>query len=203
MAGIAQAQRLGLGLAEEHPEVAAQYQEGATCLELAHSYLPDHVEVSRSVAMTAVRYALQQLIPSDELSLLAKAHWRENGITAGNSTLQNGTGIHAQSLEEQMAAAKSGYQYGLGRCSKTVLAYGRLRGQLAQGKIPFSDKERSALVELVNDLSYQHPPGSKGAGKPAYGRIQAELLQRFGVPRTTSALRVAYYRSTKDTDSRR
>lgn len=201
IAALAQSQRLGITLAEDHPEIASFYKQGSTTLQLARQYLPDHVAMSKDVAMNAVRYALKQLLPSDELRLLAKVHQRERGITAGTFTLQNGTGIHAQSLEERMAAAKSGYQQGLGQCSETVLSYARLKGLLARGQIPYSDEEKSVLVQLANDPSYQYPLDSKHKGKPAYNLIRAELWRRFGVSRTPSALRVAYSRLTKNTIS--
>ncbi len=197
IAALAKSQRLGTALAEEHPEIVGFYKQGNTALELAGRYLPNHVRKSKRVAMSAVRYALKKLLPPDELHHLGKTHMQERGIAAGTSTLQNGTGIHAQSLEERMAAAKSGYRHGLGQCSETVLSYARLKGLLTRGYIPYSDEEKSALVQLVNHPQYQHPSDSRMKGKPAYALIQAELLQRFGVLRTSLALRTAYRRLAK------
>lgn len=101
IAALALSQRLGTALAADHPEIARFYKQGSTTLQLAKRYLPDHVAMSKDVAMNAIRYALKQLLPSNELRRLAKIHWRERGIAAGTFTLQNGTGIHAQSLENE------------------------------------------------------------------------------------------------------
>ncbi len=196
VAAVAKIQKLGKALVEEHPEIADSYRQGCTALQLAHHYLPEHVGRSESVARNAVRYALQQLLMPEELGRLAKEHLQKNGSKNGTVTLQAKTGIHAQTLEERLEFARKAYPCGLGRCSETVLAYGRLKGLLALGKFPYSDEEKGALLQLARDSAYQYPSGW-WKGKPAYELIGAELSRRFGVRRTVSALKTMYYRLAK------
>lgn len=193
IAAVATVHKLGKALAEEHPEIADFYQQGSTALQLAYQYLPEHTERSESVARNAVRYALQQLLTPEELRTLAKEHLQENGSKNGTATFQAKTGIHAQTLEGRLEAARKAYPCGLGRCSETVLAYGRLQGLLAMGKFPYSDEEKEALLQLAQDPAYQYHSGW-WKGKPAYELISIELSQRFGVRRTASALKTMYYR---------
>lgn len=197
-AALARSRKLGQALAAATPVIAEFYRAGATTYQLAEKYLPQQMEISRGIAMNAVRYALQQLLSPEELRELGRIHESNGGITGGNSTFRGRKGIHAQTLEERLGAARNGYQKGLGRCSNTVLSYARLKGLLVQGKIPYSEEEKQALIQLAADSRYQYPAGSNKAGRPAYFRIQEELFQRFGVKRTDSALRVAYCRLTTE-----
>lgn len=196
IAAVATVHKLGQVLAEEHPEIADFYRQGSTALQLAYHYLPEHAGRSESVARNAVRYALQQLLSPEELRRLAKEHLQENGSKNGTATLRDRIGIHALTLEERLEFARKAYPCGLGRCSKTLLAYGRLQGLLAMGKIPYSDEEKKALLQLAQDSAYQYHSGW-WKGKPAYELISIELSQRFGVRRTVSALKTMYWRLAK------
>lgn len=163
LAAIRKAEAIGKVLAEAHPEIVTDYRNSASHLEIAVKYIPRQVEISSSVARTAVGKALKSLLSDTESYALYKSHLRESGFASGQHLFQEGKGIHSFSLEERSSAAREGYAAGLGKLESEVHSYfSHLGGKKSARK---SARLRTGIYALTSE---QRAEQGRKSGKSNY-----------------------------------
>ncbi len=162
------AQALGRILAEEHPEITADYESGCTHFQIAKKYTPQEIRRSRKVATSAVGYALRELLPEEECQVIARDHKLRGSRAVGRDTLRKKKGIHAQTLEERVELGRKNYDVGLGQLDPALRSYfGRMGGKAAAkvharqrtGFYAITPQERTRLGRQNGTKVYQNGTG--------------------------------------------
>ena len=169
LASIHYASRASKKIVADYPEIAHDYRTGLTHERIVEKY--DFREVyamSQATAMTAVYYALHELISITELATLEHTHHSQSGQRIGPKTYNEGIALFSASLERKLENAR--------------------KGVVARGLTPWSQEERLYFIELCQNPVYHHKPGSHG-GEPNYNQISQELYAKFGTRRVPKTLR--------------
>jgi hypothetical protein len=188
---IAFAKDVGKLIAENHPLIADDYKNGKTQEEIVSNYdLVRENNITEKIAITAVRYALNELLQKKELQRLEYEHQQKGGIETvvnggakkgGQSSYEQHVGVHALSHQEKVSAGREG---GL---------KGGCEGVLAKGLTPWLPEEKECFLDLCTNPSYLYGSGLH-LGQPNYNQIADELEDKFGILRTPIALKRAYAR---------
>jgi hypothetical protein len=110
MAGKKVAFREGRILAEEHPELADDWKNGATQRELATQYLPS---ISKVMGEGIICNALRRLVRKKERRLIARAHLQKSTSATGKITKRSKIGIFAFSRKQHREASQKGIRQAL------------------------------------------------------------------------------------------
>lgn len=196
----------GRELAESHPEIAQEWEKGATEEELGKKYcLGD----SKCVAGNAIHHALKILFPDRMIRMaIARKHMQLGSIKAGRITaaqqVRNGTGFWSMSPEKwKMARLKGGrnggkkngkknYLLGLGIAALTLeqrREHGKKIARL-RGQVPYEDTEIDTEFGLLNEE--QFITKLKMSNGLSWAEIRRQVNSTFGNNRSQEALRVSY-----------
>lgn len=104
--GIKVTQRLGIAMAREYgEELAEEYREGRTALEIARKYFPEHIEINEEITEKAVDLALEEILGVEKRNL-GLAHIKASSSRKGKKDYINGTGIFSLRGEEKSKASR-------------------------------------------------------------------------------------------------
>lgn len=159
--GIAKAIDLGKRIQELFPEIAEDYRNGNSLLDIVNKYgIQEEFGIKEATAKKSVSFALRGyggefkfffsnkpvytgLIDSSELLEIAKIHGVDSGKKLGGKygskigelTFKNKTGIHSQTNKEKSNSGK--------------------KGLVSQGKTPWTDEELKTAYEMSFNPSYR------------------------------------------------
>ncbi len=166
VAAIQWAIEIGKTLAKTHLEIANLYRDThdfKSYLEIARMYIPEIAERNPIVASKAVGYAVRQLIPAEEQEKLTSLH-RADALDSWVSRI---------SEEDWREQSRTGWQKRQEMYGAPIEALIRGRGQ-----IPWPNEEREYLLDLINNVEYQHQSGHQ-AGHPDFSKIAPELNTKY------------------------
>ncbi len=112
--------KLGKQIAQDYPEIANNYKSGMTMLNIAkiYNFISMYEVPSIKIMKEAMRGALEKLISTEELKILASEHRREWGKEWGKETLKRGIGLFSIIPEENLELRRKGgqisYEKGIG-----------------------------------------------------------------------------------------
>jgi|GEM_PF-1964243 len=108
-AAIELAKKKGMLIARDCPGIVDNYRAGMTLRGIAEEYgFSEAYGVNERIASRAVAYALHELIPEDELVVLAAEHYKASGL----KLFEDGRGIHALTPEQRREICRRGGQIG-------------------------------------------------------------------------------------------
>ena len=157
-------QKIGSRLAQEHPEIADLYRQGgnfARCIDIAREYFPEDPESHMEVCKKAVTYALGLLMPEAERAKIRK----ERKLTRMETWFKGG--FEGEAFREHCRKARMIKEIKGIRTDMKLLIEGR-------GQIPWTEEERSALLNLIKNPDFQWKWGI-----PNFGLIAEEINKRF------------------------
>jgi len=195
---------LGRQLQIEHPEIADMYRKGDFQPEIARKLnLTLNDKLAKEVVGIALRghdggfgtLAFRGLIDRTELEELARKHQVERGKQSGLDNYEAGLGIHnrppEQIIEDARNAGIISHQKRKGIHGRTPeqMTEHAIRANIAKGVTVWIPREetdtysRFSEVEyaylMSQSIIYQHPPGSKHAGKPNWEFIAVGLNKTY------------------------
>lgn len=192
--------RTGKEIAQNYPEIVDKYRAGSTIGKIIEEYgILEEYGLTENVANHAIYCALRELASEEDLARIA----REHEIEGGKITRERGIGLFSltpvQRVQNASKAGKVGgkktYEQGIALFSLTheqKVEVGK-KSALVQGRKLWSDEEENYLVCLCRNPKYVYGSGPH-KGLSDYSKIATEFENRFGIKRSTDALKVRYYK---------
>lgn len=198
------AKSAGKIIAEDYPDMADDYRNGTILRQIVAKYniMEKYGIPSQLNAITAVRYALRNLISKEEMPKLASYHHMQHGKMHGHKMYKLGQGIHALTPEQKAEAGVKGGEVaykrrlGIHASSAEQRTEARRKGALSRGCTLWSEGETTYFFTLCRNPEYNHDQGTN-KGRPDYRKIAAELEVMFGNKRTTRDLYSYRFRHSK------
>ncbi|MCL4366293.1 hypothetical protein M1437_03640 [Patescibacteria group bacterium] len=141
---------IGERLAKQHPEIADIYRTAGAqtrFLEIAEEFIPEVVQKSPDVAMSAVGKALRILVPEEEREQITAS------LRGERLMIRLGGRNSNTHLEHQRKAARAKKAKGIIPDPANLIE--------ANGFIAWSSAERARLLELSQDPDFQYRKGGK------------------------------------------
>jgi transposase-like protein len=179
VSAIRQSIKLGRTLKEDHPEIAVIYgyysqTDIPIMLDIQSEY-----GVGDNVAVNGVRCAINGhegsfgiegyvglITDEEELKRLREGH----KVQGGQTTYEEGLGIHGRSAEQMSEDGQKGYENGLANRTAEQKSEDTRKGIISKGQTPWSDEEKEFAYMLSLESEYQHPKG------PHRGKLDSELI---------------------------